>query len=428
MASPIVIFEDTGFANLYPLTLTRPVFDLRCGILTLAEKAAVVAGGLHGESQGGGPARESLHYHAREYLAPFIAGSITSYSELAGDAGSVLLLNGRLLPAPDLLEVISRGGRGVYVAGGTVAAAKVGREDARRLDGALGSPLDRAVFSGLPEQEIEATLVEYPWDLVRMNGAEITADCRLLGVGGIAADLPEGVWLVDKTSICIDENVTIAPGVVLDAGDGPIYIADGASVMAGSTLRGPLYVGAGTVIKMGARIYGETSIGPGCKIGGEVAETIVHGFSNKQHEGFVGHSYLGEWVNLGAGTDTSDLKNNYSNVKIRVHDRYVDSGEMFIGLFMGDHSKSGIGTTFNTGTVVGAFCNIFGSDYPPKFIPSFMWGGSAGFDEYDPARALETAARVMRRRGVRPGPGLEAVLKRVHQISSDSRKAFLKGA
>ena len=179
---------------------------------------------------------------------------------------------------------------------------------------------------------------------------------------------------------------------------------------------------------MGARIYGETSIGPGCKIGGEIAETIVHGFSNKQHEGFVGHSYLGEWVNLGAGTDTSDLKNNYSTVRVRLHREIVDSGEMFVGLFMGDHSKCGIGTTFNTGTVVGTCCNIFGSDYPPKYIPSFLWGGSAGFEEHDPDRALETARRAMRRRGREPGAELEAVLRKVYEITSDSRGAFIKGA
>jgi len=415
VAGPVIVFEDQHVADLYPISLTRPVFDLRCGILSLARKAGLAFGA-------------APRYHVRDYLAPLTEGAVTSYGGLFKEEGAVLLVNGRTLLSPDIAGAIDRSAHASYVAGGAVVAAVVGSEYAGRLEGAIGAPLDTGLFSDLPVREIEASVIGHPWDLVSSNGAQIESDWSLLGLSGIAIDVPDGVRLVNEALISIGKDVNLSPGVVLDASGGPIHIADGATIMANSSLMGPLSVGERTVIKMGARIYGETSIGPACKIGGEVAETIVHGYSNKQHDGFVGHSYLGEWVNLGAGTDTSDLKNNYSTVKVRVHDETVDTGEMFVGLYMGDHSKCGIGTTFNTGTVAGACCNIFGAGYPPKFIPSFTWGGGAGFEEYNPARALETAVRAMRRRGVEPGPETAAVLKKVYEITSDSREAFIKGA
>jgi UDP-N-acetylglucosamine diphosphorylase/glucosamine-1-phosphate N-acetyltransferase len=415
VASPFIIFEDGKVTDLYPLALTRPVFDLRCGMLTLARKAEIVLGASAG-------------HHVRDYLAPLVGDPVTSYGEAIKAGGTLLLVNGRALLTPDLARNFEPGRRRVYTANGSVVAAVVGGEDAAALDRALGSPISADVFAGLPSHEVRAVFVRYPWDLVNLAGAEIERDHGLLGLEGIHSPVPAGVWLVNQASIYVGEGVTLAPGVVLDASGGAIHIAGGVTVMANSSLMGPLCVGEGSIIKAGAKIYGETSIGPACKIGGEVAETIVHGYSNKQHDGFVGHSYLGEWVNLGAGTDTSDLKNNYSSVKVRVHDKTVDTGGMFAGLYMGDHSKCGIGTTFNTGTVVGACCNIFGAGYPPKFVPSFVWGGGGGFEVYDPARALETAARAMRRRGREAGPEIEAVLNRVYEITGDSRSAFIKGA
>ncbi len=415
MGGPVIIFEDQHVNNFYPLALTRPVFDLRCGILSLAGRAEVVLGA-------------APRYHVRDYLAPVTGGSVSSYADLLKGGGTAVLINGRALLTPDVALEIDAGRRGAYLAGGAVVAAVIGSEDAGRLDGAVGAPLDSHIFKDLPSVEIRAALIDHIWDLVGANGAQIESDFGLLGLSGIASDVPDGVRLVNEGSISVGAGVRLAPGVVLDASEGPIHIEEGVTVMANASLMGPLHIGRGSVIKMGARIYGETSIGPACKIGGEVAETIVHGYANKQHEGFVGHSYLGEWVNLGAGTDTSDLKNNYSTVKVRLHDETVDTGEMFVGLYMGDHSKCGIGTTFNTGTVAGVCCNIFGAGYPPGFIPSFTWGGGGRFAEYEPAKALETAARAMRRRDRELGPGAEAVLKRVYEITSDSREAFIKGA
>jgi UDP-N-acetylglucosamine diphosphorylase/glucosamine-1-phosphate N-acetyltransferase len=219
--------------------------------------------------------------------------------------------------------------------------------------------------------------------------------------------------------------VRVSPGVVIDATKGPVSIADEVVIMPNASLEGPLHIGRGSRIKMGAKVYGGTTIGPFSKVGGEVAETIVHGYSNKQHEGFLGHSYLCEWTNIGAGTETSDLKNNYSPVRVAVGGEPVDSGELFVGVFMGDHSKTGIGTVFNTGTVVGVCCNVFGADYPPKYVPSFTWGGTAGFEEHDLNKAIETAARVAARRGQTFDSGAEAVLRKVFELTRDERRVFL---
>jgi UDP-N-acetylglucosamine diphosphorylase/glucosamine-1-phosphate N-acetyltransferase len=229
---------------------------------------------------------------------------------------------------------------------------------------------------------------------------------------------------VDEGRIRIGRNVRISPGVSIDASSGPVRLEDDVAVMSGATLSGPLHVGPGSTIKMGARIYGETTIGPVCKVGGEVAESVIHGYSNKQHDGFIGHSYLGEWVNIGAGSNTSDMKNNYSTVRVDVGGTTVDSGHLFVGLFVGDHSKSGIGTVFNTGSVLGVCSNIFGADYPPKYMPSFVWGGSRGFVEHELPKAIETARRSMARRGKTLDEHGETVLRTVFELTAGERKAL----
>jgi UDP-N-acetylglucosamine diphosphorylase/glucosamine-1-phosphate N-acetyltransferase len=192
--------------------------------------------------------------------------------------------------------------------------------------------------------------------------------------------------------------------------------------MANASLQGPVYVGAKSAIKMGAKIYEGTSIGEVCKVGGEVEETIIHSYSNKQHEGFLGHAYLGQWVNIGADSNNSDLKNNYGTVKVYVDGEMVDSGLMFVGLTMGDHAKCGINTMFNTGTVVGVMSNVFGSGYPEKFIPSFTWGGVEGMETYDIDKALEVARRVMARRKTALPAAQEKMLRQVFAMTASERK------
>jgi UDP-N-acetylglucosamine diphosphorylase/glucosamine-1-phosphate N-acetyltransferase len=210
-----------------------------------------------------------------------------------------------------------------------------------------------------------------------------------------------GAILLGKKDIIIEEGAVIKPGTVLDAKNGPIYIGKNVEVLSQSTIMGPACILDGSLIRIGAQIYENTTIGPVCKIGGEIEGSIIHSYSNKQHSGYLGHSYLGSWVNLGAGTINSDLKNTYGEVKVQVGTEQINTGLSFVGLTMGDHSKSAIGTTFNTGTVVGVCCNIFGIGFPPKYIPSFSWcGEQKPFTEYDIEKAIDVARLVMARRNV----------------------------
>jgi UDP-N-acetylglucosamine diphosphorylase/glucosamine-1-phosphate N-acetyltransferase len=430
MARPLVVFEDEGFSNLFPLTLTRPVFDLVCGMSSLAGKVVAALGA------GAGAARETVwwrdpgsdpvvRFHLRDYLASGRDSAVTSYRDLLKRYDMLTLINGRVVFRSDLLDGIQSAWQGKYVCGGSTVVANLSRDRVDDLEQHVGRPLPEAFFAGLPERDLEVDMVSYPWDLVRLNAREISTDFVALGGSSIESEPSPMAHMVGSENIRIGRGVRVSPGVVIDAVKGPVSIADGAVVMPNASLEGPIHIGRGSTVKMGAKIYGGTTIGPVSKIGGEVAETIVHGNSNKQHEGFLGHSYLGEWTNIGAGTETSDLKNNYSPVRVTVGGRPVDSGELFVGLFMGDHSKTGIGTVFSTGTVVGACCNIFGPDYPPKYMPSFTWGGSIGFEEHDLDKAIMTAARVMARRGQPLGPEAESVLRKVFELTRDERRVFL---
>jgi len=418
MARPVVVFEDDHVSDFFPLTLTRPVWDLICGVFSLKEK---LRRGL--ESAG-----ESVELvpHARGYVEPRDRERAASISTLWDGRDLVTFVNGRWIFDQALFKQMDPNWEGKLVCGETVVAANLGRGLLPELERHAGLPLGESVFAGLPSAAIEARLIGYPWDLVRHAGDELVRDFSRLGGPALGRKVGAGVHLVGS-DVRLGSNVILGPGVVLDASDGPVIIDDGAQVMANAALRGPVRVGPGSTIKMGATIYGPTSIGPGCRVGGEVGETIIHGHSNKQHQGFVGHSYLGEWVNIGAGTNTSDLKNNYSTVRVPIGGDPVDSGEVFVGLFMGDHSKSGIGSVFNAGTAVGVCCNIYGADYPPKYIPSFAWGGSSGFTEHRLETALETAKRAMARRGRTLEPGPEAVLRKVFQLTADERSRFLGG-
>jgi len=423
MEGPLIVFEDDRVGQLSPLTLTRPVFDLVCGIFPLSEKLRL------GLAAAGGGKDPDIHFHTRAYLASTAGRRIESFSGLSGggqsgDERPVPFINGRLVWEDSLSKAIDPAWVGRYMCDGSVAWANVPASWTGRLDGLAGESIGSEAFEELPAKELDARLISYPWDLIRLNGQEIERDFARLGGPEIEVDLPAGVHLVNEDAIRLGRGASLGPGVVVDASQGPVVIDGDVKVLANASLAGPLSIGRGSIIKMGAKIYGETTIGPVCKVGGEVGESIIHGYSNKQHDGFVGHSYIGEWVNIGAGTDTSDMKNNYSTVRLSVGGESVDSLEPFVGLFMGDHSKCGIGTTFNTGTIAGVCCNIFGAGFPPKYIPSFSWGGSAGFSEHDPEKAIETARTAMARRDKTLDSGGESILREVFELTREERLAF----
>lgn len=416
MIESICLFEDPQYSNLYPLVYFRPAYDLRCGILTLREKVQHYFPKI------------PITLHCREYLRDLVKQQNPDAFVNEIKYKNILFLNGRVIINSSLAAQISSGEEKLFIKGETIVAAKVSGSKLELIKEKLNNPLDSSLFMGLPKHEVDAVVINYPWNLVANNGNEIINDFNIITSENkgskIKGKVYPGVHLVDETNIFIDEGAKVKPGVVLDAESGPIYIGKEAKIFPNAVIEGPAFIGDKTAIKIGAKIYENTSIGEVCKVGGEVEESIIHSYSNKQHDGFLGHAYLGMWVNLGADTNNSDLKNNYGSVKVIINGQQIDSGSMFVGLTMGDHSKSAINTMFNTGTVVGVSSNVFGSGFPPKFIPSFSWGGSDELSTYNVDKALEVAKRVMARRNIPLTSIEEKVFRYVFEHTMDERKKF----
>lgn len=420
----ICLFEDLSTSTLLPLTHLHPDLDLRCGIFTSRERAQ--------------------QYFAGEELMLFTRmGLVEVMSERSGlpvNTGSAdLYLNGAALLHPTLAHLMRehRGQDMLFATGGTLLAACVVSDALQEkmqqwlktallreeLTPSAQDRVDLAEF-GVPVTVVDTTLLRFPWDLIDHNAASIGADAEFFMLGTVdpLAHLSPSAELVHPERIFIGPDATVGAGVVLDASEGPIVIDAGAVIMPQSTVLGPACIGAQSRVKVGAKIYGSTSIGPLCKVGGEVEGSIFHSCANKQHDGFVGHSYFAPWTNLGADTNTSDLKNNYSSIRVTLEGRSMDTGRMFLGTIMADHAKCGINTMFNTGTTVGVGCNVYGGDFPPKFLPSFSWGGAAGLEEYDFDRFCETAATVMQRRGQTLTEAERRLLRDVYAGTSAQRR------
>ncbi|MBI3189910.1 MAG: hypothetical protein HYZ33_04615, partial [Ignavibacteriales bacterium] len=242
----------------------------------------------------------------------------------------------------------------------------------------------------------------------------------------IAGKLYKGAHLLNRNNIIIGEGSVVKPGVVLDAEHGPIVIGKHVAIQPNAVIEGPAFVGNYSTIKIGAKIYPGTSIGAHCKIGGEVTRSIIQPYSNKAHDGFLGDSYIGSWVNIGADTNTSNLKNTYGNVDVYINGMPVDSGAQFVGLTMGDHSKSGINVMFTTGAVAGVSCNIFGAGLPSKYLPSFSWGSPDSFTVFEIEKSIEIARRMMSRRGITMSKSYEAMMRHVFNLTRKERREWLK--
>jgi UDP-N-acetylglucosamine diphosphorylase/glucosamine-1-phosphate N-acetyltransferase len=412
MSSVLCLFEDNGYRNLLPLTYTRPVYHLRCGTGSLGDKVRQV----YDPSQ--------VIFHCRPMLAESLAQAAAGGTVNQIDGDACLLINGRLLATADLAEKIPlKGDDCLYTCGDDLVAARISGNHLGKLAETIADgPLKADLFAIDRIEEVDLPLIVYPWDLIQRNGEQIGVDWSLFGYqAGHKGQVDEGVSILGRENVFIGEEARVKPGAVLDAEEGPIIISAGAKIFPNATIEGPACIGPKSLIKIGAKIYEGTTIGEVCKVGGEVEESIIHSYSNKQHDGFLGHAYLGMWVNLGADTNNSDLKNNYGNVKVYVDGQMVDSGSMFVGLTMGDHSKSGINTMFNTGTVVGVCCNVYGGGFPPKFVPSFSWGGAEGLVEYRLDKALETARAVMGRRKVELSLAEENLYRAIFEDTADQR-------
>jgi UDP-N-acetylglucosamine diphosphorylase/glucosamine-1-phosphate N-acetyltransferase len=314
----------------------------------------------------------------------------------------MLFLNGRILVDDDFHKIVPLEGKDeIFMSGTNFIGARVSSNNLQMISSSLKNVLSKNDFPELPIKQIEVTIINYPWDLITYNSQEIVKDFIKLNneAENNIKEYP-GVFFLNQKDIFIGKNVKLKPGVVLDAEEGPIFIGENVQIFSNSEVQGPAFIGENSIIKMGSTIYHNTSIGKVSKIGGEIENSIIHSYSNKQHHGFLGNSYLGSWVNLGAGTTNSDLKNNYSTIKVKINGTLIDSGKQFVGLTMGDHSKSAINTSFNTGAFVGVSSNVFGGTFPPRYLPSFSWGGSEALTTYDLDRSIEAAERVMMRRNV----------------------------
>ncbi len=409
----ICLFEDTGYAALYPLTYLHPVFELRCGLFTSLERLQHAVG-------------SDMLLQTRESLLDVTRERHPAIEVNPDPAPDVLYLNARaVLTTDEMSRVASLHPDIVLISGNTPVAFHARHTDAYSIrDGVLHFNHENIDQSHI--EKIACVVVSRPWDLIRLNLEILNNDTAFLPPEiHPTANVSVNAVLEPRNAIRIEAGARIDAGVVLDASRGSIVIGNNAHVMANTVIIGPVYVGPGSLVKAGAKIYEGTTIGPMCKVGGEIEESIVQGYSNKQHDGFLGHSYLGEWVNLGADTNTSDLKNNYGPVRMSTGDAQEDTGLRFLGLIAADHVKAGINSMFNTGTCIGVGANIFGGGYPPKFIPAFSWGGSDGFKEYELKRFLQTASIVMKRRGKELTAAEAGLLSSVFHATSESRKAAI---
>ncbi|MBL0173847.1 MAG: transferase [Ignavibacteria bacterium] len=404
----IYLFEHSPEA-LLPLTHLRPAYDLRCGAYTALERTQVLFPGVQ------------LALGCRAQLRDVLAER-TGLPVNALPDGPVLFLNGAALLTRDLAAMLlSLPPRDTAVTCGGALFAAI----------AVGDPFraamfeDRADAQALAAVHIEADcdFILRPWDLIARNDAMLREDAGGFPLGTVSpdADVAASAELIVPEQICIAAGARIGAGVVIDASDGPVFIGARSRVMHQAVLLGPVAIGADSTVKVGAKIYHGVSAGPQCKLGGEVEESIFHSYANKQHDGFVGHSYFAPWTNLGADTNTSDLKNNYSGIRMTLEGAEHRTGLMFLGTIMADHAKTGINTMLNTGTCAGVASNIYGGGFPPKFLPSFSWGGADGLVEYDFDRCAAVADTVMRRRGLSLTVAERALLRFVFESTRGQR-------
>jgi UDP-N-acetylglucosamine diphosphorylase/glucosamine-1-phosphate N-acetyltransferase len=378
-----IIFDDNGLhKSLAPFTLTRPIAEIRFGIMTIRESWAHYFN-LHGIAY-------QTAYQTEDYLySKFTKGNTAEDS---------LIIAGNYKPTPNLVkEVLAlKKGEGLY------------------KDGVRLAQKGQIVEKEINAKSEDLLSIEKPWHIFQRNDKAINLDFELLTSNKTSQALSETNRTTNPENIFIEEGAKVEHAI-LNASTGPIYIGKNAEVMEGAIIRGPFALCEKAVVKMGAKIYGATTIGPECKVGGEVSNCVFQSYSNKGHDGFLGNSVIGEWCNLGADTNSSNLKNNYSNVKVYSYvTNQIDASDiLFCGLLMGDHSKTGINTMLNTATVVGVSANIFGGGFPAKYIPSFTWGAVDKTDLFDKEKAFQVAENMMQRRHKELTEGDKSILTHI---------------
>lgn len=363
----VLVDHYHDWSNLRPITSTRTLAEIRIGILTIKEKWKKLT-------------------NTDVQIKP-VVGYLQGKSTFSLLQEKTCFINSSVLPTHELVSAISKLKEGESLYKNRVL---------------LASMVNPAVqlFESELEYEGEIFKINFVWDIFKLNQKAIELDFELITKGRESQPLSNTNILIGSAKKLFIEEGAYIEASVLNTNFGHIYIGKDAEIMEGSVVRGALALCENASLKLATKIYGATTIGPHSKVGGEVNNSVILGYTNKGHDGFLGNSVLGEWCNLGADTNNSNLKNNYSNIDVWNYEnkKFIDSNNQFVGLIMGDHSKCGINAMFNTGTVVGVFANIFGSNFPPKYIPSFSWGGADGFTTYQFEKALEVANRVMQRR------------------------------
>ncbi|MEQ9279301.1 MAG: putative sugar nucleotidyl transferase [Balneola sp.] len=375
----IIFFEDTIARRFKPLTLTRPLWDLRVGILTIFEKWKYSLN------------PDSIAWEAQPYLKKLFPSPSPDKDK------ACLYINSRFLPSQKLLDLLAKAQINEAFYYNDEPVCFMSDKPHTELTYSILESANRT------ELDFKPVFVEYLWELLESNGKQIMEDIKLLDIPSIkGSEIANGTVLVEPDNIFIAKDATVEPGVILMADKGPVFIGPNAVIEAGAILKGPVAVCNNATVKMRARIYDSSTIGPFSKVGGEVSSTIFHSYSNKAHDGFVGNSIFGQWCNLGADSNTSNLKNNYDFVRIQDWEtkEFYRVGFQFFGTVMGDHSKTSINSMLSTGTTCGVSSNIFTSDFPPKYIPSFTWLDGVKNPEFRFDKALEVMKAMMARRKI----------------------------
>jgi UDP-N-acetylglucosamine diphosphorylase/glucosamine-1-phosphate N-acetyltransferase len=400
----VILFEDS-WEFFEPISLTRDLGSIRTGILTPERRLWTL---LEGKAE--------VLVLKRDWLG-----------EPADDVVGDLFVNARLNLTKETLDEILKlpPGVGFFKDGDDILAFR--SREPLKLKGRWEEVLAE-VIGGLEREKKDWDCLEGVWDIPHKVAENIVRDHEILGLKGIEGEISKGVYLIDEERIVVRRGARVGAGVVLDATHGPIVLDEEVEIGHNSVLIGPLFLGRSSRVKMGSKLWGGVSGGPHTRLGGEVEACIFQGYVNKQHDGFFGHSFIGEWVNIGAESTTSDLKNTYGQIRLKFSFGAVETKSQFVGSFIGDHTKCGIHTMFNSGTVIGVFVNAFGGDFLPKFIPSFVWGGPTfGWEEYRLEEAFRVAARVMKRRARNLDERDKELLRTVYSLTKEARVRFLEG-
>jgi UDP-N-acetylglucosamine diphosphorylase/glucosamine-1-phosphate N-acetyltransferase len=387
-----ILFDGPSRTALLPFTFTRPVADILIGILTIRQKWETYLG-------------STTTTLTEEYLSE-------KYPMVEMEQN--VMINASFLPNQTLVEMIQNLESNQAIFKGDEVIAFYTNDEQEQVDFDTYEIIDYSE---------DSLTVQNTWDIFAKNDAALRADFKLVTQDRKSQPIPKSVNVIAPENIFIEEGAKLE-FVTLNASTGPIYIGKDAEIMEGSVIRGPFALCEGAGVKLATKVYGATTVGPYSKIGGEVNNSVLFAYSNKGHDGFLGNSVLGEWCNIGADSNNSNLKNNYEEVKLWSYETegFAKTGLQFCGLIMGDHSKCGINTMFNTGTVIGVSANIFGSGFPRNFVPSFSWGGAAGFTTYTTSKAFATAKLVMSRRNVEFDAQEQTILEHVFEETKKWRK------